>query len=158
MKNLKKFVYSLSLIEWTWRLEEVHAVMMQLGLVEVKRVSGRNDYQHECGWELNVYHENSECFAIEINLEVFLETDSLDIVAYHNKRDEFYHKFMYYTKELESVIGKPAFSDGAAARGFPHDQEAAWLSLWKVQNARLMIQQKHEDRELPFRVVLVIAP
>lgn len=62
------------------------------------------------------------------------------------------------TEALAKFLGPPAFSDGAAADHYPEDQDAAWLSLWNYPSARIMLQQKHEDRELPFRICLVVAP
>jgi hypothetical protein len=56
------------------------------------------------------------------------------------------------------ILGPPAFNNGVGLDGCPKDQDAVWVALWPSGSARLMIQQKHEDKELPIRLYIVVAP
>ena len=88
----------------------------------------------------------------------FTDVEALTDLEYEDQVDNFYAEFLAATKEIVSRLGNPVFSDGATATDFPDDQDAVWLSLWILPKCRLFLQQKHEDRELPFRLCLVVAP
>lgn len=85
------------------------------------------------------------------------DVDDLGDPEYKDKVGEFYSAFVSATKQIENYLGNSMFSGGAGANGFPEDQDAVWLSLWIAPSCRLMLQQKHEDRQLPFRICIVIA-
>jgi hypothetical protein len=52
----------------------------------------------------------------------------------------------------------PIFNGEIGDAGFPKDQESLVCALWKLNHARLMLQVKHEDADLPIRLCLVINP
>jgi hypothetical protein len=118
----------------------------------------RDDYVLPNGWTASVMKEENSPLFIEVDVEVFADVDELDEDAYDEKEDEFAEKFLSTAKVLAKAVGKADFCDGAAARRFPSDQQANWLALWQTPSARCMFQQKHEDRELPFRLCIVITP
>jgi len=38
------------------------------------------------------------------------------------------------------------------------DQDAIWLAQWSAPNARLLVELKHEDKELPLRLGVIVVP
>lgn len=143
---------------WTWDRKSVETTLSELGLRKCESRGHRDTYTSASGHRGSVYHDGADPELIEFTVAAFTEADSLDAPEYEDKTDEFYLGFINGTKQISGVLGQPAFSDGGAASGFPDDQDAVWLSLWNLPSARLMLQQKHEDRELPFRICIVIAP
>lgn len=141
-----------------WSLESVSSWLLQMGLIETDRNSDRIGFLNPSNSEItyDIYLE-SPCSVsfIEVNTDVYLDVNSLSKLEYEDKVDEYFEKYEAAVKEISNIIGPPLFSDGAAAKGFPDDQDAVWLALWNGTGSRLMLQQKHEDRDLPFRICLV---
>jgi hypothetical protein len=123
-----------------------------------KSILHRQEYRLPSGLTGSVYFDGGAPFRLEVDLEYFAETAELSELQYEDKVDEFYAKYQSVVREATQAIGKPAFDNGAAAEGFPVDQDAVWLALWPSADARYMIQLTHEDRELPFRIVIVVTP
>jgi hypothetical protein len=144
--------------EWTWERLGVERTLSSLGWKKRESVGHRVTYTRVDGPDAVVYHNADYPDVIEVGIDAFTDVDLLDALEYEDKVDEFYEYFLSATHQISGVLGRPAFSDGAASDGFPEDQDAVWLSLWNFPSARLMLQQKHEDRELPFRVCIVVAP
>jgi hypothetical protein len=149
---------SLAAQEWKWDQESVESTLSSLGWRKSVSVLHRDGYTRADGRDASVYHDGDRPGLVEVEVDVFSEVGSLDDLAYEDKVDEFYESFSSATKQVSEYLGSPAFSDGAAANGFPDDQDAVWLSLWNLPSARLMLQQKHEDRDVPFRLCIVVAP
>lgn len=148
----------LSTTDWQWSRSWWDAKANELALTEKESVGTRRTYVDPEGQLWDVYTRGDEVLFIEINFDVFEDVDALSNSAYEDKVDEYFQKFQDTARALKPLLGAPRFADGAAARGFPSDQEANWLALWEVRNARLMVQQKHESRDIPFRLCLVVAP
>jgi hypothetical protein len=117
----------------------------------------RRTYQDPNGLLWDAYLDKDALLLVEVELEC-MAVHTLSDAEYEDQLDDYASKFEVVVKELGAALGKPAFCDGAGAVGFPDDQDAIWLALWPARNARLMLQQKHEARELPIRLVLVVAP
>lgn len=145
-------------VKWRWSKEEMEECIRSLGWKFIEQVLHRQEYLVCGNLQASIYFDGSECIVIEIDVEVFLDPDTLSLTEYDDKVDEFFAKYEQAVQLAEKVLGRPRFNDGAAARGYPEDQDAVWVALWHFPACRIMIQQKHEDRELPFRVSLVIAP
>lgn len=68
--------------------------------------------------------------------------------------DEYLRIQQNLVEDWSDTLGKPLFNDGQANRNFPEDQEAEFLALWPIQNARLMLLVRHDDKELPVALCL----
>jgi hypothetical protein len=145
-------------LQWEWSLSWATESIQQIGGKLEEEVNGRLTYRLEDDYSLSIYHEGHNVLFVEGTLEAFGDVEGLSPVEYEDKVDEFFKKYEGAVAAVERVLGRPRFNDGAAAAGFPADQEAVWLALWPARNARFMIQQKHEDRDLPFRLCVVVAP
>lgn len=143
---------------WAWNRQCIEASLQVIGFSNVESFRHRLTYVDQEGLLADVYCDGDKVDCVEVTVSTFTEVDSLTDIEYDDKVDEYYDAFLAATKDIVSHLGKPVFSDGAAAAGFPDDQDAVWLSLWMMPSCRLMLQQKHEDRELPFRLCVVVAP
>ncbi len=156
--DLTTLVEMLSRINWEWRRAEDERSLTALFGQPVATVLGRTSYQAESVEDLSLYYEGDKTEFVELTLDSFKHPHLLSPVEYEDKVDQFFDKYQSAVKAVTAVLGQPTFDNGAGAPGFPEDQEAVWLALWPRRDSRLMIQQKHEDRELPLRVCIVIAP
>ena len=158
MNNIESVLKKLKSITWMWAKSDIEEILCSLGATLVEMISGRWTCRLSEGASLSVYFQDDRVEFVEITIAVFQNPHLLSEVEYEDKVDEFFEKFEETVLLGKRVLGLPLFNDGAAAEGFPDDQDAVWLALWNVKNARLMIQQTHEDKELPFRLCIVIAP
>jgi len=158
MTVAKDIANSLREPEWQWSLAWWEAKAMEWHLTPRESKGSRRTYIDRAGLLWDVYCEDSTLLQVEVELEAFLEVTALTDSEYEDKIDEYTDKFENVARDLQEALGKPSFKDGASAKGFPEDQDATWLALWPARNARVMLQQKHEDREFPFRLLLVVAP
>jgi hypothetical protein len=144
---------------WVWERRAFEALCDSLGWCRYQTIGHRDSYRTPEGLSASVYYnEDDNPDVLEVGIESFSDVGSLDECAYDDKVDEFYEAFVEGTRQISTKLGDPEFCDGAAAHGFPNDQDAVWLALWTLQSARLMLEQKHEDRDLPFRICLTVAP
>lgn len=149
---------ALQRVPWRWAAGEVATALAPLAPEFVEEVPGRTTFTIPGGHDLSIYSEGDAVSFVEITLDSFEDSHLLSEWEYEDKVDEFFRKYEQAVEGTRSVLGKPVFDDGAGNTKFPDDQEAVWLALWPADNGRFMIQQKHEDKELPFRVTVVIAP
>lgn len=145
-------------LEWRWDRKFAHDLVNSLGGTLKSQVQGRDTFRLPGGQTLSVYHADDAVRFLEVTIDAFLETDRLSDAEFEDKADEFFAKYEEVVTLVSSVLSKPLFDNGFGNPGFPKDQEAQWLALWPLKNARLMVEQKNEDRELPFRISLVVAP
>jgi hypothetical protein len=124
----------------------------------VQGVPGRTTYETPEGPRLSLYSEGDLAEFVEITLEAFQDPHLLSEVEYEQKANEFLEKFRAAVAIGTRILGPPAFNDGVGRDGFPEDQDAVSLALWPSGSSRLMIEQKHEDKELPIRLCIVVAP
>ena len=95
---------------------------------------------------------------VEATVDAFLRPDRLAPDEYERKLDEYRQEYEDAVIAAQQVLGPPVFNGVVDDEGFPDDQDSLLLALWQLSNARLMIQQKHEDKELPIRLSVVAAP
>jgi len=158
MKEAAETMKTLAAQKWEWSAEAVQRILRGLTWEFVRNVQHRDEYRLHNGWVASVYHERGVPFLVEVDVHAYVEVDSLNELEYQRKADEFYDKYRAAVGAAREVLGNPLFDGETAATGFPQDQDAVWLALWRSEDARYMIQQKHEDRETPFRICLVVAP
>jgi len=124
----------------------------------IQGAPGRSTYETPEGPHWSLYGEGDLAEFVEITLEAFRDPHLLSEAEYEQKTDAFRQEFRTAVAIGTRILGPPAFNDGVGRDGSPEDQDAVWLALWTSGNSRLMIEQKHEDRELPMRLCIVIAP
>jgi hypothetical protein len=55
------------------------------------------------------------------------------------------------------LLGRPAFAGGAGEAGFPADRWAELAAVWPQPAGRILVELRHDDRELPVELRLVFA-
>jgi len=145
-------------IEWQWDRSWWDSLASELNLNSTKSPESRRSYVDANGYLWSAYFDRDKLEFLEINMLIFEDVESLSNSTYKEKADEFSQKFKDAVHDLIAIFGNPIFSDSWAAEGFPDDQDAIWLALWKGENARLMLEQKNEARDLPFRLCFIVAP
>ncbi len=157
MRDMATLVKRLKGIRWVWSESGVESVLASLNATLVEAVPGRKTYAIAAGPKVSVYSEGGRTEFLEITVDAFFDPQRLSPEEYEQKVDEYFAKYEQAVAAAEGTLGPPAFNDGGGSEGFPEDQEAVWLAQWDLPTARLMIQQKHEDKELPFRLCIVVA-
>jgi hypothetical protein len=156
--TIEKLLPKLNGITWTWSKAGAEQAIASLGARMVQGAPGRSTYETPEGARLSLYSEGDLADFVEITLEAFEDPHLLTEGEYEQKANEFLQKFRVAVATGTRILGPPAFNDGVGRDGFPEDQDAVWLALWPAGNSRLMIEQKHEDKELPIRLCIVVAP
>jgi hypothetical protein len=161
-RDVVDIMRSFRAIRWRWDPAGWSEIAAELCVTEVERAGREGAWRVTCsplhGHELTVFIYQGQVDSVEVTVDVFLDTDELSGPEYDDKADEFYDKYCSALQAAESAFGEPGFNGNMDDEGYPEDQDAEWLALWPAENGRLMIQQKHEDRELPFRICVVVAP
>ena len=151
-------IRALASLQWRWDEAGWKAAVQQLGLRESKSVPGRVSYLSPENETLSAYFDGSRLEFVEVTVDLFRDPELLAEAAYRQKIAEFRDKFEGLVGLTAAILGAPAFAGPPSDEGFPDDQDALRLALWSVPDGRLMIEQKHEDKELPIRVSVVVAP
>lgn len=60
--------------------------------------------------------------------------------------------------EAQARLGAPAFEGAFGDDGFPEDDDAVRLALWRQGQTRLSLQQKDDGPDFPMRLIGVIEP
>ena len=110
------------------------------------------------GARLRIATDGDAVTWIEFILADFKDPHLLDETAFSQKQDEFQALFEQAVHYSKALLGPPLFAGASGEKGFPADQWADFAAVWAVGEKRLMIQQKHNDRELPLELCLVFAP
>ena len=121
--------------KWSFFLREISRTIERLGFQKTEEViheqGNRFDFRVVNNVMGSVYYCQEKVVLFEIVLEFFADSSELDDLEYEDKVDEYYNKFNETVDIATSILGVPEFCNGAAARGFPSDQEADWIALWK---------------------------
>jgi hypothetical protein len=158
IQDISAIAQLLSGQEWSWTRNGIETLVSSLGWKVLESLGHRKTYKTPEELNASIYYNHEQPESIEVGIKSFKGTDLLNELEYDDKVDEFYESYLEGTRQMTTGLGVPVFADGAAAVGFPDDQDAVWLSMWMTPTARIMLQQKHEDRELPFRICIVISP
>lgn len=152
------FVRLLYSARWNWRVEDIQSIALQLGLSSRERTKARATFEFPSGPTCSFYYSGEHIRFVESTLDVFYGPEQLSPDALHAKEQDFlanYHSLLNLTTK-EFV--PPSFEGPYGSHGFPESQAAIRLAVWTIDNAVLMIEYKHEDRELPIRLCVDVYP
>jgi hypothetical protein len=76
-----------------------------------------------------------------------------DPVLVTETEKEFYDQYDELVRQFTEVWGPPAFDDGRANRKFPKWDDGESLACWQKGAFAAYIALRHDDQELPFRLV-----
>jgi hypothetical protein len=158
LENASSLTRALTSADWRWNADEWRELAGRLGLREVNSVLTRRSYQTPEKETLSAYFDGDRLEFVEITLDIFKGLENLSESEQAEKISEFLVKFNLAVDSAVAILGKPLFRGGPRDEGFPDDQDAIRLALWLISGGRFMIEEKHEDKELPIRVSIVVAP
>ncbi len=140
---------------WSWECDAARRQLQCFGY----RPNDEDDeaFAGPAGELCRVHCEGDAVGWIEFVLCAFPDPHLLDEVRFSAKQSECELLFRNAVRYAAALLGKPAFCGGSGEEGFPSDQWADWAAVWPSGGCRLMIQQKHNDPELPMEVCLVFA-
>ncbi|HEY5927314.1 MAG TPA: hypothetical protein VIV11_36755 [Kofleriaceae bacterium] len=71
---------------------------------------------------------------------------------------DYCDKYRFYVERAEQILGRPKFNDGMDTKGFPRDEKAQLLALWKLKTARVMVIFHNESERSPYTISIVVRP
>lgn len=158
MIDIKRLMSEIRARTWSWTLDGTDSLASALHCRLRDERAERRTYEVPDGVTMSVYHDGNVVEFVEITLDVISNIHLLPPSDYEDTKDKFFKKFEDTVAQVTKILGPAAFNDGAAAAEFPSDQDAEWLALWNHPCGRIMLEQKHEDKELPLRLSIVLAP
>lgn len=145
---------------WRWTRDGVAETLAAVGWTVAGTHGARVDF--ETGASLGPAYAmlyGDEVVVVECSLIDPIEVDPYDDDAIEDVEVAMYDAFQDATAAVTGVLGEPTFSDGRGHQRFPVDEDGAeWLSRWPISGGRVAIKQLHEDKELPYRLVLAFEP
>lgn len=158
LDRLVPIVEKLTKIKWNTRLNFIEQQLKQILCVLIEDKVVRKSYKIEDEIILDLYLSDHQLLEAEVNFDVtIVNRDLMSEYEYEDLNDKYFSKFEEATGRLKEILGEPKFSNGIGCLGFPPDQDAQWISMWDMDDYRLMLEQKHEDKELPFRICVVFS-
>ena len=140
-----------------WSMDDVLAKLPSSGLQLAQSSGKRRTFESADGQRYSFYFsEAGQIRFAEATLEVFRDADTLKGDDYQKTLDEFAEKYELALKGVEALLGGGREVQPPAE--MPHDRDALRLALWELDVADLMLELKHEDRNVPIRLVLTLAP
>jgi hypothetical protein len=158
LDNTSSLTRALTSVDWQWDAEGWRELVGRLGLREINSVRSRISYRTPEDEILSAYFDGNRLEFAEVTLDIFKDLEQLSESERAQKMAEFHSKFNFAVDSAMEVLGGPLLRGGPEDEDFPDDQDAIMLALWRIPGGRFMIEQKHEDKELPIRVSIVVAP
>jgi hypothetical protein len=156
--NVSELCRRLGTAEWRWELSDVTQVLGPIYREPVQKTARRITYRSPLGLDASVYHKDGRVFLIEDTFQVLLHPERLSPEDYDREFQRYLLRYRTVVGEVSQAIGRPTFDGKVGTEGFPEDQDAIWLAQWSAPNARLLVELKHEDKELPLRLGIIVVP
>ncbi len=145
---------------WTWTRDGLTETLAAVGWTVAGMRGARADF--ETGSLLGPAYAmlyGDEVVVVECNLIAPVEVEPDDDDAIEDAEVAMYDAFKDATASVTVALGEPTFSDGRAHQKFPADEDGSeWLSRWPISGGRAAVKQLHEDKELPYRLVITFEP
>jgi len=95
---------------------------------------------------------------LECTVKIAMDPQLLDEDKWNDMHERFVASWCAARDRLASSLGPPQFDGRPGDPGMPDDEDAVRLAHWPQQGRQVSVQYRHEDRELPMRLVLVVTP
>ncbi|MEW5733215.1 MAG: hypothetical protein AB1921_00075 [Thermodesulfobacteriota bacterium] len=143
---------------WKWDLAGAVKQVEGLGFRPGEEDCGALAFTAPGGTVCRIMAEGERVMWVEFVLSSCKDPHLLDEEAFSRKQEEYEALFLQAVHYAKALLGAPVFSGASGEGGFPSDQWADFAAVWKAPGGRLMIQQKHNDKELPLELCLTFAP
>ena len=145
-------------VAWNWEVQGASDQLEGFGFRPSGEEAGYLTFADQRGAGGRIMAESGKILWVEFVLSEFREPHLLDESAFTVKQAEYEQLFLRVVDYARALLGEPAFSGASGDVGFPRDQWADFAAVWPTPSGRLMVQQKHNDKELPLELCLVFAP
>lgn len=156
--SLGKLLISHLSTRWKWNVRESVHQLLGLGFEQTGEEYGELYFKGRDGARLRVATEGDRVIWVEFILHDFKDPHLLDEMDFQKKQAEFENLFELAVHYAKALLGRPVFKGASGEKGFPGDQWADLAAVWTEGDRRVMVQQKHNDKELPLELCLVFAP
>lgn len=155
---LGRLLISYGSTAWAWEKAGAARQAESLGFKPVGEEYEELYFASPDGTRLRIATDGEAVTWVEFILADFKDPHLLDETAFAQKQEEFEALFEQAVHYAKALLGPPLFKGASGEKGFPADQWAEIAAVWHKGEGRLMIQQKHNDRELPMELCLAFAP
>lgn len=155
-KNLAK---KLSLLGGIKSELEMYTAFASIGLDFLQQAGKRRTFKDSAGLKYSAYLDAlGNVLFIETTLDLILNPEELSAVDYQEKLDEFGVKLELIATEIKDVLGDFSLFEKPMHQEMPYEQNALKMAIWQLPEMLFMLELKHEDKELPIRICIVIQP
>ena len=156
-ETIARLASQLGPVQWTTSASTLLARLASYGFEVVRETPHRVDLRHTDtpGVRCALYRTAR----LECTVRIVMEPHELEESEWSRANDEFLATWRESTAALAASLGEPRFLGGPGDAGMAEGEDAVRLAAWSPQSGRtLAVQYRHEDRELPMRLVLVVTP
>jgi membrane-associated protein len=136
-------------VRWDWTPAGVEKIARELELPIRQEIEARSSYRSEDGVHFRIHQAGDTVDSVEITTHLTPDPRALSEAGYQHAQWEYAARFRQAVETAEQHIG-PA--------EYPDDHDAVELARWDVSNGQLTIEHRHEDREQPFRISIIVQP
>lgn len=158
LARLDQVLTAYGTVAWSWDAASARAQLARLGYDPDEEAGEENRFRHPDAPPARLQVEDGALHWIDFLIAACPDPHHLDEVAFAARQAEYEALFYAAARHVEQRLGAPAFVGAAGEAGFPAGQWADWAAVWERTSDRLMVQQKHNDPELPLELCVVFAP
>lgn len=144
-------------VDVRWNVDDVLAKLPASGLRLVQSVGRRRTFESADGQRYSFYFSETDRISfVEATLMAFRDADALSDEDYRKTLNKFAENYEIAAKDIEALLGRGQRLQSPSQ--MPHSRDALRLAFWELGMTDLMLELKHEDRDVPIRLVLTLAP
>ena len=156
---IDRIVKTFKLLNPRWSLDEVLAEVPKFGMQLSQRVGNRCTFVDDDLQKYSFYfNDNDVIGSVESSLAVECHVDGMSEPEYERFIASYIGKFEHSSREIQSILGDGKYYTLENGAEFPHDRDSIRLSLWKFRDVDIMLELKHEARDVPVRLILTLVP
>ena len=158
LARLDQVLTAYGTVAWAWDAASTQAQLARLGYDPDEDAGEENRFRHPAMPPARLQVEGGAVHWIDFIVAAGPDPHHLDEVAFATRQAEYEALFHAAARRVERRLGAPVFVGAAGEAGFPAGHWADWAVVWVRAGDRLMVQQKHNDPELPLELCVVFAP
>jgi hypothetical protein len=143
---------------WSWRVAGDKKILETAGFRFSREEDGDWLFSRSLRSTARMKKSGDTVDALEFMLSALPDLHLLDELTFFEKQNEYEALFHNAVNRLETLIGPPVFSGASGDPDFPQDRWADWAAVWVTVQYRIIIEQRHNDKELPLELCLVFMP
>ena len=136
--------------EGGWNDNDIEAALRKLDAKKLASEAGVEEYMTTDGINVRAHRENGAIRFLEVRTHVTPDTHLLSEAGYQDAIWQNEARFKTATETSHLFLGEPQ----RPAAALP----AREVAIWNVGSGELRIEHRHEKRELPFEIVMIIKP